>query len=135
MLAARGTRAEEGGMESVVAESLMRWFLPEAIARNSWGVRFARECVGRARIEEWAAAWKAMSKLDCLDRLGELQMPVLALAGAQDVSAPPLFLHAIANAVKFGEYRELNPGTHMMPMEQPDAFATELIAFRRRVGE
>jgi 3-oxoadipate enol-lactonase len=135
MLAARGTRAEEGGMESVVAESLMRWFLPEAIARNSWGVRFARECVRRARIEEWAAAWKAMSKLDCLDRLGELQMPVLALAGAQDVSAPPLFLHAIANAVKFWEYRELNPGTHMMPMEQPDAFATELIAFRRRVGE
>jgi 3-oxoadipate enol-lactonase len=38
-------------------------------------------------------------------------------------------------ACKRGEYRELDPGTHMMVMEQAEAAAVELAAFRKRADE
>ena len=47
-LAARSVDAEQQGMETRVAKSLIRWFLPETIAQNSWMVRYARH-VGPGR--------------------------------------------------------------------------------------
>jgi 3-oxoadipate enol-lactonase len=57
MLAARATAAEMHGMEAQVGTSIMRWFLPDTIARNPWEVRYARNCVRRALVRDWAASW------------------------------------------------------------------------------
>lgn len=137
VLATRATRAEEHGMDSLVAESVIRWFLPETIAEDTWCVRYARGCVRRARVEDWAAAWRAMARLDCLERLSALQtMPVLSLAGKQDLSATPPMMRAIVDACTGNpnvEYQEVDPGTHMMVMEMPKPVAKKLVAFRSRV--
>ena len=133
LLATRATRAEEHGVESLLGESITRWFLPETIARDEWMVRYARACHRRARVEDWAGAWRAMASLDCADRLSEIQVPVLVLAGTQDLSATPAIMKPTAEGCKYGEYRELNPGTHMMVMEQAAAASEELLAFRARV--
>ncbi|KAN0089245.1 alpha/beta-hydrolase [Hyaloscypha variabilis] len=134
LLETRATRAEANGVESLLPESIQRWFLPETIARDEWMVRYARACHRRARVEDWAAAWRAMAALDCADRLPEIQVPVLVLAGTQDLSATPAIMKPTAEGCKYGEYRELNPGTHMMVMEQPEAASDELLAFRTRVN-
>ncbi|OAG33913.1 hypothetical protein AYO21_11971 [Fonsecaea monophora] len=137
VLATRATRAEEHGMDSLVAESVIRWFLPETIAQDTWCVRYARGCVRRARVEDWAAAWRAMAQLDCLERLPTLKtMPVLSLAGKQDLSATPPMMKAIADACTGNpnvEYHEIDPGTHMMVMEMPKPVAEKLAAFRKKV--
>lgn len=135
VLGTRATRAEQDGMDSLVAESIIRWFLPETIAENSWCVRYARGCVRRARVEDWAAAWRAMAALDCIDRLHELQTPVLSLSGKQDLSSTPPMMRAIVDACKSerAEFQEIDPGTHMMVMEQPGPVANALNAFRRKV--
>jgi 3-oxoadipate enol-lactonase len=133
-LAARAKAAEKDGMASQVAPSLMRWFLPETIAENRWPVRYARSLVRRARVEEWAAAWRAMAGLDVLDRLPGLAMPALVLAGAQDKSAPAeLAMQPIAAALPSAEYRLMDPGSHLMAIEQPDAVAAAILAFRTRI--
>ena len=134
ILLSRATRAEIDGVESLVGESIIRWFLPETIARDEWMVRYARTCHRRASVEDWAAAWRAMAALDCLDRLGEIQVPVLVLAGTQDLSATPEVMKPTYERCKYGEYKELNPGTHMMVMEQAEAASVELIGFRTRVN-
>ncbi|KAJ9637068.1 hypothetical protein H2204_004992 [Knufia peltigerae] len=135
VLGTRATRAEQDGMDSLVAESVIRWFLPETIAEDTWCVRYARGCVRRARVEEWAAAWRAMATLDCLDRLKELRIPVLVLSGRQDLSSTTPMMKAIAEACKNTDARfeEVDPGTHMMVMEQPKPVADKLIAFREAV--
>jgi 3-oxoadipate enol-lactonase len=135
-LAARAKAAEKDGMASQVAPSLMRWFLPETIAENRWPVRYARSLVLRARVEEWAAAWRAMAGLDVLDRLPGLAMPALVLAGAQDKSAPAeLAMQPIAAALPSAEYRLMDPGSHLMAIEQPDAVAATILAFRTRIED
>jgi len=35
-------------------------------------------------------------------------------------------------ACTYGEYRELNPGTHMMAIEQAEEVAKEFVGFRQK---
>ncbi|KAI5460765.1 Alpha/Beta hydrolase protein [Mariannaea sp. PMI_226] len=133
LLASRATRAEEGHMEELLIEALIRWFLPENIALNKWYVRYARSAVELVRVEEWAAAWRAMAALNCLSRIPEIDVPILVLAGTQDQSALPEYMIPIHEAAKRSMYVELNPGTHMMVMEQPEGVATALLNFRQQV--
>jgi len=67
------------------------------------------------------------------DRLGEIHLPTVAIVGQQDLSAIPADLEAIANGVEGCRYVLVDPGTHMMPMEQPDALSAALLQFRRDV--
>jgi 3-oxoadipate enol-lactonase len=59
---------------------------------------------------------------------------VLVLTGAQDESTPPSMIRSTFEACKYGDYRELYPGTHMMVIEQADEVAKEYVAFRHSIG-
>jgi 3-oxoadipate enol-lactonase len=126
----RAENAKANGMDAQVAESIIRWFAPATIAENGWAVRYAREMIRRNSTHEWAASWRAMARLDVVDRLAEIKAPTVAIAGQQDLSSVPEALKAIANGVEGSRYVLIDPGTHMMPMEQPEALAETLLEFR-----
>ena len=71
-----------------------------------------------------------MARLDVMDRLSEISVPAIAIAGQQDGSATPVAMRQTAAGIPGCQYALLDPGTHMMPLEQPDALATELCRFR-----
>ena len=131
----RATNAEKFGMESMVPPTLMRWLLPENIASNMWAVRYARTCVRRARVEQWAVAWRAMAAFHVAERISDGEVPVLAVGGKQDVSTPAKMVSQIAEASKRGKYVEIDPGTHMMVIEQPERLVEILQEFRRSVDK
>lgn len=130
----RAIDAEEHGMEAQIPSSLMRWFLPETIALNPWEVRYARRRVRTAKVSNWAAAWRALAKFDVRKRAEAINQPTLVLSGMQDKSSTPEMMAETAAAYARGELRRLVPGTHMAVMEQPEAVAMELKAFRTRVS-
>jgi pimeloyl-ACP methyl ester carboxylesterase len=98
-----------------------------------------------------------MSGLDTLDRLkkqgGFGKVPVLLVCGVQDASTGPEHMRRLRDACtststssgceegKVGEevgvavvqYKELDPGVHMMALEQGEALAREILEFRRLV--
>ncbi|GAT17968.1 alpha/beta fold hydrolase [Secundilactobacillus silagei] len=133
VLAARADAAEKDGMEAQVAVSLIRWFTPETIARNPWEVRYGRECVRHMSVANWAAAWRAMAAGDATETAPKTTVPVLALGGAQDASAVPQIMAQMAAAYPNSKRVTIDPGTHMMPMEQPQATAKELVEFYQSV--
>lgn len=135
VLLSRATRAEAGQMDELLTEAIIRWFLPENIAQNKWYVRYARSNVEHVRVEEWAAAWRAMGSMDCLAEIAEVDVPILVLAGKQDLSATRELMMPIHKAAKRSTYVELDPGTHMMVMEQAEAVADALGDFRRKVDD
>ncbi|MFC6171839.1 alpha/beta fold hydrolase [Loigolactobacillus jiayinensis] len=135
VLAQRAVAAEKDGMAAQVAESLIRWFTPETIARNPWEVRYGRECVLHISVANWAAAWRAMAAGDATETAGALKMPVLALGGQQDASAIPPIMQQLAAAYPNSKLVSLDPGTHMMPMEQPQAVAEQLTKFYQTVEQ
>ena len=132
MLLERATMAENHGMEALVAPTLTRWLTPESIARNAWYIRYARTCVRRCKVENWATAWHVMATLDVSDRLSEIKVPVLAVAGGQDPSTPPTLLKMIAQKTG-GRYVEVEGGMHMINMEQAEVVLEILKTFRGQV--
>lgn len=143
IMANRATIAENsaGGVASHMGQTIGRWFLPAGIAKadedpiskEAWMVGYARAGLQTARIEEWAAAWRAMAKLDCEARLGEINVPIIVLAGTQDMSTPPAVMKRTCEGCKLGEYKELDHGMHLFVLYNAEAAAAELIAFRDRV--
>ncbi|KAF9885362.1 Rho GTPase [Aspergillus nanangensis] len=75
-----------------------------------------------------------MAALDCLHRIPEIKVPILVLAGKQDASSTPERMKPIHEASNNSTYVELDPGTHMMAMEQPELVADALVAFRKHVS-
>ena len=135
IIANRATLAETKGMDAMIDESIPRWFLPKTIAEDAEAVRFARNCVSKTRIENWAAAWRAMAGIDCLAQLGKIETPVLVLAGKEDTSTPPAVMRKMCDACRLGEHREIESGMHFFVVESPEATSAELIAFLNRVDE
>ena len=137
----RATRAEEAqSVAPLLAETIMRWFTSEAIARNEWGVRYARSCVERISLSNWADAWRCMSQLDTLSDLreGKVQCPVLLVCGVQDASTGPKWMTRLREACEAGGvkdvvYKEIDPGVHMMALEQGEALTKEILEFRKMV--
>jgi 3-oxoadipate enol-lactonase len=129
---ARAAAVERDGTAAQVTPSLTRWFTPAALAENTSGVRYARECVLRGDSGQVAAAWRAFSKLDTGDRLSELRIPTLVLAGELDASTTPEVMRPIAEAVHDARYVEMPGAPHMPTLEKPGLVVEALDSFLPR---
>jgi 3-oxoadipate enol-lactonase/4-carboxymuconolactone decarboxylase len=69
----------------------------------------------------------ALALFDVTERLSQITVPVLAIAGAEDIPTPPRGLAQIASDVKDGRLVVLDGVGHLAPAEAPDRVA-ELIA-------
>jgi 3-oxoadipate enol-lactonase len=130
----RASAAEQFGMEHLVPSTIRRWLLEDSIASNGWEVRYARTCVRRVKVSSWANAWRAMAEFNVTNQMNQLKSPALVVGGAQDVSAPPALVKQVAELAPKGQYVELNPGSHMMVMEQAEEVAKTLARFREQVA-
>jgi pimeloyl-ACP methyl ester carboxylesterase len=76
------------------------------------------------------AAWLTH---DTIDRLGDIEVPTLVVAGGQDLVARPSLGIAVADAIGGAELVVLPDEAHQPFQEQPDAFNTMVADFWRRV--
>jgi 3-oxoadipate enol-lactonase len=125
----RARAAETEGMAALMPSTLLRWFTPEALAANGWGVRYAREHILRADPADWAASWRAFKTLDVQGKLSAFEAPALVVSGQADVSATPELMRGIAERIPGSRYDELPNAPHMLSLECPDLVAGVLADF------
>jgi pimeloyl-ACP methyl ester carboxylesterase len=77
-------------------------------------------------------ALAAIAGFDRRELLGDLRLPVLCLAGADDRNAPPALMQQMAARIPGAEYRCLAAVGHLAHMEAPQAVNAALIDFLRR---
>ena len=106
-----------------VRRALVRSRLPRPPARGR--LRAAARAAGGRR-QGYIQVCGALARFDVRDRLAEIGVPVLAVAGSHDVATPPELLRAIADGVKDGRYVELDGVAHLAPAEAPEAVASLL---------
>ncbi|MDQ6522762.1 alpha/beta fold hydrolase [Nocardioides sp. LHD-245] len=114
-------RAE--GMAPMVAASPARWFgssISEERRAAALGDLATVDPEGYARVCE------ALGGFDVRDRLAEVGVPLLAVAGADDVATPPDVLGAIASGVPDGRLEVLDGVGHLAPYEAPERVAALL---------
>jgi 3-oxoadipate enol-lactonase/4-carboxymuconolactone decarboxylase len=119
----RAARVRASGTAVVINQSVERWFAPGYLERELQVGSRLLDSLRAADAEAYALACEALADFDVRSRLGEIAVPVLAVAGAEDFATPPELLAEIANGVQSGELQILDGAAHLAPAEVPEEVA------------
>lgn len=129
----RIAEVERSGTAAMAAGAEQRWFAPGFLDRRP-EVGAALLGALRGTLDAgYVQVCRAVAGFDVRDRLGEVAVPVLAVAGGADVATPPALLEEIASGVRDGRLEVLADVAHLAPAQAPEAVA-ELVR-RHLLGE
>ncbi|MDJ0847271.1 MAG: alpha/beta hydrolase [Myxococcota bacterium] len=77
---------------------------------------------------------RACDRFDVMDRLGEIAVPTLAIAGTEDVMTPPKYSEFLRDAVRDASVEIVEGGTHFVFAEYPDAVNAAIADFVAGLG-
>jgi 3-oxoadipate enol-lactonase/4-carboxymuconolactone decarboxylase len=123
------TRAETvraSGTPSMVTGSAARWFAAGFVERRLSVASALLQALQDTERFSYAWACEALAEFDVRDRLAEITVPVLAVAGSDDVVTPPEFAEEIAGRVVDGRLAVINGVAHLAPAENPAEIAALL---------
>lgn len=124
----RAATARNEGMASLVPATLDRWLTPDYQAAHPEAVEQIREVLQETSSQGYALACEALREFNVHNRLKEIRLPTLAIAGIHDAGTPPAATQAIASAIEGAQY-ELLDAAHLAPIEQSHRFAALLETF------
>ncbi|MDT5325756.1 MAG: 3-oxoadipate enol-lactonase / 4-carboxymuconolactone decarboxylase [Mycobacterium sp.] len=113
----RAATVRASGTAAVLDGSRERWFAPGFAERRSDISSALLQDLRDADAESYAQVCEALAGFDVSDRLAEIIVPVLAIAGSEDVPTPPESLRRIASGVKDGRLVVLDGVGHLAPAE------------------
>jgi 3-oxoadipate enol-lactonase/4-carboxymuconolactone decarboxylase len=119
----RAARVRASGTAVVINQSVERWFAPGFLEREPQVGSRLLDSLRAADAEAYALACEALADFDVRSRLGEIAVPVLTVAGAEDFATPPELLAEIANGVQSGGLQILDGAAHLAPAEVPEEVA------------
>ena len=118
----RAARVRREGLGGLADGADARWFTAGFTVPQL--IRDHRE----ADPEGYAACCDALAAFDLRDRLAEVSVPTLLIAGREDPATPPEHLREIADAVPDATLVELPGASHLAPAQRPGAVLTALRA-------
>ena len=119
----RAEKVLASGTEVLVPGATERWFAPGFVERHHGRASSLLHALGDTVDEGYAAVCGAVAGYDLGDRLAEIEVPLLAVAGGRDVAAPPEALRALAEGVRDGRLVVLEDVAHLAPVEDPESVA------------
>ena len=122
------TRAE--GLEPMADGVIDFWLTEDFQESNPATTAAYRRMVVSTRGSGYASCSDALAHWDIRDRLSEITVPVLTLAGINDQSTPPAALKEIADNVTGPvTYVKVSPGAHVPTIEVPEQVNKALLEF------
>ena len=126
----RSDTARTSGMDSIVDPTVDNWFTEGFKEREVGVVDKFKAMVGSVDPEAYAQCGDALAKWGFDERLQEITVPVLTIAGADDPSTGPKQHQEIAAGVTGeAECVVIDDASHQVGTEQPDKFNEALLAF------
>lgn len=122
----RAETVRASGTPVMVTGSAQRWFGPGFLAREAPTATALLSSLQHADRFSYARVCEVLAGFDVRDRLAEITVPVLAVAGAADEVAPMGLAREVAEHVQDGRAVELPGVAHLAPAEDPEATAALL---------
>jgi 3-oxoadipate enol-lactonase/4-carboxymuconolactone decarboxylase len=119
----RAETVRASGTAAMAQGAAQRWFAPGFIQREPAVASALLHALHETGREGYAQTCEALATFDVRDRLGEISVPVLAIAGAHDAPTPPDTVAEIAAGVRHGRLVVLNDVAHLAPAEDPATVA------------
>lgn len=107
------------GTPTQIVGSGQRWFAPGYMEREPSAASALLHSLQNADRFSYAFCCAALAGFDVRDRLPDMTVPVLAVAGAEDVVTPPSFAELIADRAANGTAAVVEDAAHLVPVEQP----------------
>lgn len=127
--AGRAETVRNQGTPAVLAGSAERWFAPGFIDREPAASAALLHSLQDADRFSYAYCCDALAEFDVRGRLGDITLPLLALAGGQDAVTPPSFAEFIAERTPNGASAVVGDAAHLLPAEKPAETAELLRRF------
>jgi pimeloyl-ACP methyl ester carboxylesterase len=110
------------GTPTQIVGSAQRWFAPGFIERDAVTTTGLLHALQDADRFSYARACEALAGFDATGRLGAVDVPVLAVVGAQDAATPPDAAAELAGATG-GRLVVVEGAGHLVPAEAPQDVA------------
>ena len=120
-----------GGMHALAESSIARWFAQDYITANPDQMKTMAAIVSKNSVDGFETCIRAIQNVRMMDDLHKIQIPVMFVAGAQDMGAPPAELQLMADQIKGSEIAVLDPCGHISAMQRPDKFVKLVQGFAR----
>jgi 3-oxoadipate enol-lactonase len=129
--AARIDLVEQHGMGVLVEPTMERWFTPSFLAsqNNAAVTDLVRHMITTTSVVGYCGCAAALPGLNYGSRLGEIEPPVLYVAGATDVGAPAEVMSEMAAATPGSKLEVIEPAAHLVNLEQPERFTELALSF------
>ncbi len=132
LFAERARIAEERGLLPLVEATLDRWFTPEFRQSRPEEVERIRYILEQTDQYGYAAACRAIGRVDFTERLVAIQAPTLVLVGSEDPSTPPEMALKIHEYIPGSQYLVVNGASHLTNVARPVQFNNAVLATVRR---
>ncbi|HEY1609091.1 MAG TPA: alpha/beta fold hydrolase, partial [Paraburkholderia sp.] len=126
----RANTVRRDGIAALADATLDRWLTADFRHRHPEAVEQICEVLLRTSAEGYAMACEAIRDFDVHERLGDLRIRTLAVAGRHDTGTPPAATKAIADSIEGARF-ELIDAAHLAPVEGSQRFAALLETFLR----
>ncbi|HEX9433880.1 MAG TPA: 3-oxoadipate enol-lactonase [Burkholderiales bacterium] len=117
--------AQTQGMKPLVPSTMERWFTPAF--RESPQAKKIAELIANTPVAGYVGCGQAIMKLNTTARLKEIKLPVLAIAGEADPSAPGT--KYLGENIPGAKLVMLKEAAHIANVEQPEKFNQALRDF------
>lgn len=120
--------ARSHGMAAVADAALGRYLNPRLRAARPDVEAALRDTLTGTDPSAYALACAAVRDADLRGALGRWAGPTLVIGGAEDSGVPPERIQALAASIPGARLQMLDGVSHLGPVEQPESFATALVA-------
>jgi 3-oxoadipate enol-lactonase len=127
----RAALVRRDGLGALADVTMARWFTPDFRRAHHDTVAQICDVLLRTPVEGYARACEALRDFDVHERLAQLRMPTLAVAGRHDSGTPPALTEALAHAIPDARLEMLD-AAHLAPVEESHGFTALLETFLKQ---
>ena len=125
----RAELVEGSGTPTQIIHSAKTWFAPGFLDQQPVVGTELLHSLQEADRANYGLVCRALAVFDVRERLSEIDVPVLTIAGGHDPATPPESLQEIAEGVQSGRSTVYLDASHLAVAEVPDQAAADLTEF------
>jgi 3-oxoadipate enol-lactonase len=118
----------ERGTKTVSKQVVERWFTPEFHAKHPGQIAKTRQMIESTSTDGYVGSCAAVRDFDFCEKVDDIRVPTLVIAGTHDQSVPPSDAQKLAKQIPGARYIEL-PAAHISNVEAAGRFTDEVSAF------
>ncbi|HED12225.1 MAG TPA: 3-oxoadipate enol-lactonase [Gammaproteobacteria bacterium] len=124
--------AQRDGMASLAEATITRWFSADFIAKNPPILQQIKQQICMTPVAGFIGCCHAISRLDQLEQLASISLPVLIMVGDRDPATPPAEAAAMHAQITDSHLVTLEGALHLSNVEQATVFNQRLLQFLLR---